>query len=87
MFSIFLCAMRGITVGTRDMKCSLIVVTTGTHAVDKVGQQVNGFADTVVGFGGWCIRRVSNGVSHGKILDNVGKREVVMVMVVLVLLA
>ena len=39
--------MGGITVGTRDTKCSLIVVATGTHAVDKVGQQVNGFTDTV----------------------------------------
>ena len=56
------------------------------QSCQKIGQQVDGFADTVGGFGSWCSIRVTNGVSHGELLDNVSQGGLIMMVVILVLL-
>lgn len=38
------------------------------------------------GFGGWCIKRVANGVCYGELVDNVGKGDVIMLISAIVLL-
>jgi hypothetical protein len=79
--------VQRFTFRSGNCKGYFIVVTGCTFVVDKFGENVNGLIDEMVRFRGQSICRVMNGVSCSEMVDDVGKGNVSVLMVVFVLMA